>query len=154
MNERWSRASQKAADMFGNGPLCAEAVLTCVAQEKGIVSSLIPRAATGFCSGLARTGGPCGALMGAVLAVNLCTGRNEPDRSDASLEELSDNYGRVQEVVDGFRERFQATDCTTLCGCDLTTAEGRVRFKEIDAYETCRECIRVAVHLALDALEE
>jgi dihydrofolate reductase len=148
------QAAEDAARSFGSGPLCAEAVLGGVAREKGVVSPLVPRIATGFCSGLGRTGGPCGALMGAVLGVNLCTGRNAPAHTDESLEELGDNYGRVQEVVHGFTERFGATDCTTLCGCDLTTQEGRDRYKEIDAYERCREFIRESVELALDALED
>ncbi|MGE4291262.1 MAG: C-GCAxxG-C-C family protein [Desulfovibrio sp.] len=148
------QAADEAARLFGCGPLCAEAVLGCVAQEKGVVSPLIPRIATGFCSGLGRTGGPCGALMGAVLGVNLCTGRCDPARTDESLTELGENYGRVREVVEGFLRRFGATDCTTLCGCDLTNGEGRERYKETDAYERCREFIRESVLLALTALEE
>lgn len=148
------RAAEEAAEMFGCGPLCAEAVLTCVAREKGVVSPLVPRMATGFCSGLGRSGGPCGALMGAVLGVNCCTGRNAPARTTESLEELNENYGRVRELVEAFRERFGALDCTALCGCELSTAEGRERYRRENAYERCRELIRAAVLLALAALEE
>ncbi|MEF2145801.1 MAG: C-GCAxxG-C-C family protein [Desulfovibrionaceae bacterium] len=143
-----------AAELFGSGPLCGEAVLRAVAEAKGLRSELVPGAATGFCSGLARTGGPCGALLGAVLAVNMLTGRRNPEASDRSLEELHENYGRVQEVVRGFTERFGAMDCTSLCGCDLSTPEGQKKFREGNVYTVCREFVRVAAELAENVLEE
>jgi dihydrofolate reductase len=149
-----SEAAEEAARTFGSGPLCAEVVVLAVAREEGLSSPLIPAAATGFCPGLARTGGPCGALLGAVLAVSCVAGRRAPDGSDQCREELGDTYGRVQEVVTGFTERFGRTDCTGLCGCDLSTAEGSRRYRESNAYERCRRFIRTGVDLALNALED
>jgi hypothetical protein len=137
-----SEAAEEAARTFGSGPLCAEVVVLAVAREKGLSSTLIPAAATGFCSGLA------------VLAVSCVAGRRAPDGSDQCREELGDTYGRVQEVVTGFTERFGRTDCTGLCGCDLSTAEGSRRYRESDAYERCRRFIRTGVDLALNALED
>ena len=62
------RVEEKAKEMFGpEGLLCAESVLNTVSDEAGIISPLIPRIATGFCGGIARTRGMCGAVTGGVI---------------------------------------------------------------------------------------
>lgn len=52
--------------MCEGGLYCAGGVLKTIADQAGIESNLIPAIATGLCSGLARTCGPCGALTGGV----------------------------------------------------------------------------------------
>ena len=42
-------------------------MLLAVCDHYGIQSPWIPKIATGFCSGVARTGGLCGAYTGAVM---------------------------------------------------------------------------------------
>ncbi|MEE9189396.1 MAG: C-GCAxxG-C-C family protein, partial [Candidatus Neomarinimicrobiota bacterium] len=49
-----------------------------VANNYKIQSDLIPKIATGFCGGMARTCGQCGALSGAIMSISLLTGRSEP----------------------------------------------------------------------------
>ena len=78
--------SQKSRELFQSGYYCAESVLLAIAEEKGIESDFIPKIATGFCSGMARTGGMCGAVSGAMLALNLVTGRSTPGES------IEENY--------------------------------------------------------------
>lgn len=56
-------------------------MLSAVAEEKGIQSDLIPKIATVFCSGIARTSSQCGALSGAIIGINLLTGRNSTEES-------------------------------------------------------------------------
>jgi hypothetical protein len=59
MNEQ---ASQRSVELFRSGFFCAESVLLAIAESQGIESDLIPRIATGFCSGISRTGGACAEL--------------------------------------------------------------------------------------------
>jgi hypothetical protein len=54
------QASQRSLELFTSGYFYAESVLLAIAESRGIQSDLIPRRATGFCSGIARTGGMCG----------------------------------------------------------------------------------------------
>ena len=71
------KVEKKAEEMFGeDGLWCAESVLTAVSDEAGIVSPLIPRIATGFCSGTAQTRGMCGAVAGGVMALGIVYGRD------------------------------------------------------------------------------
>ena len=121
--EKIEIASQRSGDLFDSGFFCAESVLMAIAEAKGIQSELIPKIATGFCGGISRTCGMCGAISGAILAVNLEYGRNDPD---ASVEK---NYIIVRKLMAMFEEKFGSMNCMELIGCDLGTEEGRNDFK-------------------------
>jgi dihydrofolate reductase len=74
------RVEEKAKEMFGpEGLLCAESVLNTVSDEVGVISPLIPRIATGFCGGIARTCGMCGAVAGGVMALGILYGRDNTE---------------------------------------------------------------------------
>jgi len=70
----------RAAEGYAEeGYLCSEAVLLALAESMGVESELIPRIATGFAAGVARTGNLCGALSGAVMGLGLRYGRDAPE---------------------------------------------------------------------------
>ena len=117
---------KKAGELFNSGLLCAESVLLAVAEHKGITNELIPKIATGFCGGISRTSGMCGALSGAVMAVNMIHGRNTPDNLPV------ESYTRTARLVQMFKQRFGSTLCTDICGCDLSTEAGREAFQAND----------------------
>jgi C_GCAxxG_C_C family probable redox protein len=104
--------------------LCAESVLAAVARGLGVRSPLIPRLATGFCSGLSRTCGPCGAFSAGVMALGMALGR------DSGQDDLDETYGPVQEFREFFLERFRALDCRGLTGHDLGSPEGLLAYRE------------------------
>lgn len=131
-----------ATALFDSGYHCAESVLISVARERGISSPLIPAVATGFCGGLSRTSGMCGALTGGILAVNMVHGRREPDRP------VDDNYTAVQSLVRDFRARFGSTNCTELLGCDLGTPEGLQEFRDKRLRNRCRQFTAEAAKIA------
>lgn len=118
-----------------------------VAESQGIESEFLPKIATGFCSGLARTGGPCGALMGAVMALNLLTGRSE---AGAPVDR---NYALVNELIDRFEAKFGSTNCKELTGVDLGTEEGRAQFREKGQLANCLDQAEEATRLVLDLAE-
>jgi C_GCAxxG_C_C family probable redox protein len=112
-----------------------------VAESQGIESDLLPRIATGFCSGLARTGGICGALTGAIMGLNLLTGRDDPG---APTEE---NYTLVNELIDQFVEKFGAINCQELTGVHLGTPEGQTEFREKNQLEHCLNYVEEATRM-------
>lgn len=103
--------------------LCAESVFTAVAQGLGVRSPLVPRAATGFCSGLSRSCGLCGAFSAGVMALGLALGR------DSGEDDLDDTFAPVQEFREYFLERFGALDCPGLTGHDLGSPEGLAAYR-------------------------
>ncbi|MDP3426851.1 MAG: C-GCAxxG-C-C family (seleno)protein [Humidesulfovibrio sp.] len=98
--------------------LCAEAVLLAVSTGLGCASRLIPRVATGFCSGLSRSCGPCGAFIAGVMALGLVMGR------DSGRDDLDETYGPAQEFREFFLERFGSLTCREITGHDLGSPEG------------------------------
>jgi C_GCAxxG_C_C family probable redox protein len=139
-------AIRRSKERFESGYFCAESVLMAIADSRGVSCKLVPRMATGFCSGLARTGGLCGAVGGAILALGMVAGR------DATDESVDPVYELVREVLDGFGSRFGLMTCLGLTGCDLGTDEGQRQFLERKQRETCTEYVGEATRLALEAL--
>jgi len=140
-------ASDRSRDMFLSGLYCAESVLLSIAGERDIHSDLIPKIATGFCSGQARSGGQCGALSGGIMGISLIKGRMS---SEDSVEET---YTGVRTLIDGFRERFGAINCMELINCDLSTDEGQAEFIQKNHLETCAQFCTGTTELALNILD-
>lgn len=134
--------------LMKEGMLCAESVLMAVAEAQGLSSPLIPRIATGLCGGMSRSNRLCGAFTGGVLAVGLAYGR---DNAEQSHEEA---YSFVQEYMERFERRFGASDCSTLCGCDLSTPEGKKAFRENRVIEKCADLAAQAANMAWATINE
>ena len=140
--------SRRSGELFESGFYCAESVLLAITESKGISSDLIPRIATGFCGGISRTCGMCGAVSGAVMAINLFTGRNSPSES------VMASYNAVRKLLEMFESRFGSTNCRQLIGCDLGTEEGQDFFKSNNLLQQCRRYTEEATGMAMLVIEE
>jgi C_GCAxxG_C_C family probable redox protein len=132
---------------WDEGNYCAESVLLAVAAELGVVSPLIPRIATGFCSGVSRTGGMCGAVGGAIMGIGIGTGRDRPS------DDLEECYYLTTQLLAQFAARFGATGCPQLLGCDVRTTEGRRFYQDNHLADRCRCFVEEATALAVGLLE-
>ncbi len=126
---------------------CAESVLLGVAEGLEIESPLIPRIASGFCSGLSRTGGTCGAVNGGVMALGLLFGRDDGE----SLPEGA--YENVRMFMQRFNNSFGSCNCLELTGCDLSTEEGHNQYLEKRIWEKCQVLTRSAVEMVAEIAE-
>lgn len=140
--KRTTRIGETAAQLFASGFYCAESVVVAVARELGLDEGLAQRMATGFCSGLARTRGPCGALSGAIMAVGLIHGRSD---TATSVEAC---YTATQRLLADFERELGSRDCHLLLGCDLGTPEGQRIFREQRLAKRCAHITRRAAELA------
>jgi C_GCAxxG_C_C family probable redox protein len=145
MNEQ---ASQRSAELFKSGYFCAESVLLAIAESQGIHSDLIPKIATGFCSGISRIGGMCGAVSGAIMGINLVAGRNSP----AESFELC--YTLTQKLISRFEKQYGSVNCRQLIGCDLATEAGQRYFMENNLMESCLQYAENATRLAISIIAE
>lgn len=139
---------KRAAQLFDEGLYCAESVLLALAEARGRGHELPPGLATGFCSGMARTAGPCGALSGAIMALGLESGRSGPAQS------VEHNYSQVQRLIGRFEERFGSSNCGDLLNCHLGTDAGQARFREQRLGTRCREFTLAAAALAASIIAE
>ena len=141
-------ASQRSRELFQSGFFCAESVLQALAESQGIHSDLIPRIASGLCSGTARTGGMCGAVSGAILGINLVAGRNLP------TESIEPSYALAQKMISLFESEYGSVNCRQLLGCDLATEAGQRHFMENNLMEHCYQYAEAATRMALSLITE
>jgi C_GCAxxG_C_C family probable redox protein len=146
MNANPDQIARRSEELFQSGLFCAESVLQAIAESRGIKSDVIPKIATGLCSGLSRTGGICGAVSGGVLAVNLVCGRTDSSQS------VDNNYQLVRRFLSEFEAKFGSTNCQRLIGCRLDTPEGQQFFKANQLREKCQAFTREASRMAGEAL--
>ena len=142
------KVTNPSAKHFDSGFYCAESVLLVVAQTKGIQNDLIPKIATGFCSGVSRTSGMCGAVAGAIMSINLFFGRENPSDS------IEKNYNAVQAFIKQFEKKFGSSNCTILIDCDLNTEDGQEKYEKNKLIERCQLYTRIAARMALSIIEE
>lgn len=130
------------------GDLCAELVVRTLAEASDRDAVDAVRMASGFCSGVSRTCGQCGAVSGAVMGLGLYAG--------ATAE--SGDYDQIYTLVQEFRERFEAAfgsvGCLDLIGCDFGSAEGQRRYRSGNVRERCLDFVVFAVQAALFILRE
>lgn len=138
---------KRCREHLESGYWCAESVLIAVAEAKDVRCDLIPRIATGFCSGMARTGGQCGALSGGILSIGLLLGRDTPGSP------VTDVYPRVEELRQNFEEKFGATSCSALLGLELGTEEGLQAFHDKNLWDKCVEYSEEASRMVMELLE-
>jgi C_GCAxxG_C_C family probable redox protein len=122
-------------------------VLLAVAEHKEIDSELIPRIATGFCSGMARTGGMCGAVSGGIMAIGLYLGRTSPE------DNLDPCYDAVHSFLDEFSAKFHSLNCLELTGVHLGTPEGQKAFNETGKIADCTNFVSEAARIVMEIVE-
>jgi len=137
---------KRARDLFSSGFYCAESVFMALAEKQGIQSDLIPRIATGFCSGIARTGGQCGAVSGAILGIGLAAGRRN------ITDPVDETYTLTRDLIQGFTERFGSVVCPQLLACDINTPEGQASYRERHLFDSCLDYVEEATRIALSLL--
>ena len=128
-----------ASRNFDTNLNCAESVLLTMAKYWGIRSNTIPRIATPFGGGLARSGLTCGAVTGALMAIGLKTGRDRPEEDN----ELC--YRLTQKFMKRFGKRFGDTACRGLIELDISTAAGRRAWENRGLHDTCSGFVEWAV---------
>ena len=138
---------EKAKKMFGeDGLFCAESVLTTLSNEAGIISPLIPRIATGFCGGIARTRGMCGAVTGGIMALGIMYGRDNAGQNVITV------YEKVRIFLRAFEKEYKSINCFELTGYDLSKEDERKAFVEKGIMEKCRELTGRAAGLVAELI--
>jgi C_GCAxxG_C_C family probable redox protein len=112
--------SERATEQFESGLNCAQAVFTSFIEGDDIDENLACHMAAGFGGGMGRTGGTCGAVTGAILALGYLDRESDSKRLPSRLRA----YLRVQEFCREFEEKHGSLNCRELLGYDIGTPEG------------------------------
>jgi C_GCAxxG_C_C family probable redox protein len=142
---------ERADQLHAQGANCAQAVAACFAEDLGADRALVLRLATGFGGGMGRTGGTCGALTGAFMALGIAFGMTEP--GDQAAKERT--YALVAEASRRFRERTGALTCRDLLGLDLGKPEDLQAAKDRGVFKTqCAGYVKTAAGIVEELLRE
>lgn len=138
----------EALGAFDHGYNCAQSVFAAYAPTLGMDEQTAARVAAAFGGGIARTGGICGALSGALMVIGLRHGATSPEDQVAKQH----CYEVAQELIRRFNQEQGATCCRDILGLDFGTPEGQAAAKARDVHHTvCPGCVRTAARL-LDEL--
>jgi len=140
---RKRQLADKAVSRFMSSFHCAESVLLTLAEHYGVSSPLIPKIATPFGGGIARSASICGCVTGALMGIGAKYGRTQPkdDRRRA--------YSHATSFMTAFEKRFGSLICYDLIGCDFRTPEGHKRFEELKE-SRCANFVKAAVEIVLE----
>jgi C_GCAxxG_C_C family probable redox protein len=143
--------SDQAASVFSQGYNCAQAVFSTMAPGLGLDAETAARVATAFGGGMARMGGTCGVVTGALMTIGLARGNRLP--SDKETKERT--YLIALEFVKRFMERNGSITCRDLLGCDIGTHEGHEAAKAKGLFDSvCGKLVRDAVTILEDTLSK
>lgn len=146
---------------------CARLVLERVREKTGIGDSLLERSAIIFDGGVGLRGGICGALAGAILAMNILYGMNVRQMIRARIIKaffvghqnlltdrprgMPETFGIGKDMVREFGHRAGATECREITGKtfgDWPDFQGYV-----STVEKCRDLIKFSAEMASETIE-
>ena len=140
--------AEKAVSFFKAGFICSESVLMAMQDYLGLERN--PSIATGFGGGIGRKGSVCGAVTGAILAINLKYGRRKLEENDIKEK----TFSKALEFYNKFEEKMGSAICYDIIECDLTTEEGQKKFKNNNLLEEkCFKCVETSVNILLKIFE-
>ena len=109
---------------------------------------MIPGIASGFCGGVSRTDGLCGALVGGIMVLGILHGRKS---SDDSIKKI---YALSERLVRDFEKQFGSRNCSDILGCDISMREGEGVFNAKKLARTiCLDTTVKTTELVLRILE-
>jgi C_GCAxxG_C_C family probable redox protein len=103
---------------------CAETAFMVLKAAYGVDDPMDPAAAVALNGGVAYSGGLCGAITGAALAVGMLAERRIADHATAKRVART----LVAGTLDAFRVEYGAVDCRALIGYDLRAPGGHDAF--------------------------
>jgi C_GCAxxG_C_C family probable redox protein len=127
---------------------CCESILMAGCETLAVKSDLVPDIALGLAGGVGLQGDTCGVLTGSALVLSLAIAKKETDypKKMRTLQAV----GRVHSE---FKKQFGCTDCRSLCGLDLTTAEGNRRLAEGVKVQKCAKFVEAGASLLARELQ-
>ncbi len=135
--------ADKAASRFLGGFNCAESILLTLVEYQGLSNPLVPRIATPFGGGIARSASICGCVAGAIMGLGAKYGRMQ------SSEDREKAYSVAISFMNTFEKRFGSLICYDLIGCDFRTSEGHKRFEELKE-SRCANFVKGAIEIVLE----
>lgn len=146
-NDKISDPGEIAAEKFGSGFNCAQAVFSAFASCYGMDEAAALKLASLFGGGVARRGQVCGAVTGALLALGLGRGPDTPGAKEEACR-------LGQEFLQKFETRHRAILCRDLIGYDPSQPESREQARRAGRFKAqCPRFVRDAAEIVREMLD-
>lgn len=140
---------QDAEAIFISGSLnCAESSLLALAKMQGINSPALTNIAFCFGGGMSITGGPCGALTGAVMGLGLAFNRTNTENAVQASRKATQRLARE------FEQSCGSSTCHGLLGYDPKDPASHQVFNQEGRKERCAGYVGQATGLAARIIVE
>ena len=130
--------AEEAKRLFLEGYNCAQAVFCAFRGQTGLGLEAAARLASSFGGGIGRLREVCGAVSGALLALGMLQGYDDPQDAAAKAA----HYQRVQELARRFREKNGTIVCRELLK-DVPTTPGGIPEARTPEFYQRRPCLRL-----------
>jgi len=138
----------RASRLFKKGFNCAQAVFCSLVDEDLISHELALKLTSPFGGGIARQGGVCGALSGALMFLGLHLGNVEPAGKE-------NTYSLAGKFIDEFKGTHGSILCNELLGVDISTQEGITKARESQIFDKiCPLLVMQTTEAILDFVEK
>lgn len=135
--------AEKAREFFLQGYNCSQAVALAFAEETGVDSETLAKAALSFGGGLSRLRLTCGTVSGMCLVAGLILGSAEPGKGK------SEHYAIIQSLVKAFKEKNGSVICAELLRgiTSDTSPQAEARTPEYYKKRPCPDYVYDAAHI-------
>jgi C_GCAxxG_C_C family probable redox protein len=136
-----TKRADEVVDAFKRGLSCSQAIFSVYGKDLGVDPETAIKIASAFGAGIAKTGGICGAVSGAIMVIGLS--QKPEDIQDATSREKV--YGLAKRFIDEFTARNASVNCTDLVGYDLSDPKQFAEAREKKVFATrCSKLVRDA----------
>ncbi len=115
---------QRTVDLFASGLNCSQAMLTVFGEPYGLTAEMASKLGRPLGGGMGRLAKTCGAVTAAVLILGLAKDHNEERKARET------SFFAVKQLFRIFEARHGTTDCKSLLGADMSTAEGLEKIQQ------------------------
>jgi len=144
--DRVSKAKQYMAERKSN---CSQSVFRVYAEDLGLDEKTALMIAQGFGGGMGHTGGVCGAVTGAYMALGLAN----PATKENPRQSVDKTYGLVAEFERRFKKKHGSVYCTELLNYDLTKPDQVAKAREAGVFTSkCPQFVADAVSITDELL--
>lgn len=127
----------KALEIYKQRFNCSQAIFVAFREPERIDEQSALKLSTMFGAGVARTGGTCGAVTGALMALSLKHGRGDL----ASVDAKTKTYELGQSFMDDFAKQHGSCVCAELLGMNIGIPENMAKAHAMRLFET--KCYRL-----------
>ncbi len=138
----------RALEIYKQRFNCSQALLVAFRDADHLDEDTAFKLATVFGGGTAGSGGTCGAVNGALMAISMKHGRGPADAIDAKTK----TYKLARQFMDEFRRKNGSCICEDLLGMNIAVPENMAKAQACGLFDTkCLALVKSAAEI-LDSM--